>query len=231
MFESQPSIWISGIRIDEPVTLITNLIVTAVCFYAYYRVKDVLETSKFQRFIKYYFLVLGVAIGLGGVLGHGFLYALSIGWKLPGWMLSIFSITLLERAIIEKSKFYLSERIHDFLIWASGVKLVVFMFLTAYFIDFTYVGYHTSLGLICIVTSCSTFVFLKTKNTGSILFILGVLLSAFSGLIFLNKWGFHMWFNHVDVSHIFMAMASYFFYKATVNLKIKEVNGIMKVGE
>ena len=78
MFESQPSIWISGIRIDEPVTVITNLIVTAVCFYAFYRVKDTLETSKFQRFIKYYFLVLGVGIGIGGIVGHGFLYALSI---------------------------------------------------------------------------------------------------------------------------------------------------------
>jgi len=227
MIESQPSIWLFDIRVDEPVTVITNLLVTAVCLYAYFQVKNSLDRSKFQRFIKYYFLILGIGVGIGGIAGHGFLYALSPAWKLPGWLMCIFSITLLERAILEKSKFLLSEKLHNFLIWASGVKLVVFMFLTAHFIDFTFVGYHTSLGLVFIVASCSLFTFLKTKNSGSRLYMLGVVVSALSGVVFMNKWGFSMWFNHVDISHVFMSMACYFFYKATVNLNIKDVDGVM----
>lgn len=227
MIETQPSIWIYNIRIDEPVTLITNLLVTAVCIYAYYKVKNSLDTSKFQRFIKYYFLILGIAIGIGGITGHGFLYALSTAWKLPGWLLSIISITLLERAIIEKTRFLLTQNLHNFLIWVSGIKLVVFMFLTSYTVNFEFVGYHTGLGLIFIVASCSTFTFLKTKNTGSSLYVLGVIVSALSGVIFMNKWGVSMWFNHIDISHVFMSMACYFFYKATVNLNIKQVDGIM----
>lgn len=187
MIETQPSIWIYNIRIDEPVTLITNLLVTAVCIYAYYKVKNSLDTSKFQRFIKYYFLILGIAIGIGGITGHGFLYALSTAWKLPGWLLSIISITLLERAIIEKTRFLLTQNLHNFLIWVSGIKLVVFMFLTSYTVNFEFVGYHTGLGLIFIVASCSTFTFLKTKNTGSSLYVLGVIVSALSGVIFMNK--------------------------------------------
>ncbi|MDH5474810.1 MAG: hypothetical protein OEX22_03880 [Cyclobacteriaceae bacterium] len=227
MTETQPSVWLFDIRIDEPVTVITNLLVTAVCFYAYFRVKDSLEVSKFQRFIKYYFLILGVAVGIGGIAGHGFLYALSIAWKLPGWLLSIISITLLERAIIEKTRFLLTHSMHNFLIWVSGVKLVAFMFLTSYTVNFQFVGYHTGLGLLFIVASCSAFTFFKIKNTGSSLYVLGVMMSALSGVIFMNKWGVSMWFNHIDISHVFMSMACYFFYKATVNLNIKQVDGIM----
>ena len=229
MFEPHPSIWIFGIKIDEPVTALTNLIVTAVCLYAYSRVRSNLETSKFQRFIKYYFLILGIAIGIGGIFGHAFLYALSPAWKLPGWLLSIFSITLLERAMIEKSRFLLSEIMHTLLIWISGAKLVLFMFLTSHFIDFSYVGYHTSVGLVGIVLSCSLFVFAKTKSSGSMLYVIGVVVSALSGVVFMNKWGVDIWFNHVDVSHIFMAMACYFFYQATIHLNITEEDGVMVV--
>ena len=219
MFETQPSIWISGIRIDEPITVVTNLIVTAVCIYAYYRVKKNLEPSKFQRFIKYYFLTLGIGVAIGGIVGHGFLYALSFAWKLPGWLLCIISITLIERAIIEKSSALLTEKMQNFLIWSSHIKLILSMFLTAYFVNFAYVGYHTTLGLICIVASCSVFVFAKTKNSGSILYVIGVVVAALSGIIFMNKWGVDIWFNHLDVSHIFMAMSSYFFYQATIHVK------------
>ena len=220
MFETQPSIWIAGIRIDEPITVITNLIVTVVCIYAYFQVRKNLTPSKFQLYIKYYFLTLGLGVAIGGIVGHGFLYALSFGWKLPGWLMSIASITLMERAIIEQSRNLLTEKMHAFLVWSSKIKLGVFLFLTFYYVDFAYVGFHTSLGLVCIVAGCSMFTFVKTKNSGSMLYLVGVMITAIAGLVFTQQWGVDIWFNHLDVSHIFMAMATYLFYKATINVTL-----------
>jgi len=41
MAASQPSIYISGIRIDEPVTMFTDLAISLVCFYAFLRLSRI----------------------------------------------------------------------------------------------------------------------------------------------------------------------------------------------
>ncbi|MCU0369089.1 MAG: hypothetical protein MUF39_09695, partial [Cyclobacteriaceae bacterium] len=104
MTESQPSISIYNIRIDEPINTLTDLIVSAVCFYAFFRLKKSGLTGRTQLYFRMYFLLLGIATLFGGIIGHGFLYVFSFAWKLPGWIVSMLSVAFIERSSIEHAK-------------------------------------------------------------------------------------------------------------------------------
>ncbi|MCK5701543.1 MAG: hypothetical protein KAI29_10330, partial [Cyclobacteriaceae bacterium] len=63
----QPSIDVFGIRLDEPVTTATDLIVSAVCLYAFYKLNSIPIKNKVHWNLKYYFLSMGLATLTGGV--------------------------------------------------------------------------------------------------------------------------------------------------------------------
>jgi len=116
----QPSIFIYGFRIDEPVTVLTDLLVSAVCFYAYIKLRKIRSGNKVHMYLKHYFLTMALATGIGGLLGHGFLYAFEKSiditlevspWKLPAWLISMFSIMLIERAAIEYARPIINPKI------------------------------------------------------------------------------------------------------------------------
>lgn len=216
MIDAQPSIWIGGLRIDEPVTMLTDLLVSAVCLYAFYQLQRSSSTSKVILFIKYYFLGMAVATAIGGIIGHGFLYAFSFAWKLPGWLTSMFSIALIERAVIEKAKPIISKNLGKFFTWLNIIELSLFVVFTFSTLNFLFVEIHSAYGLLIVVASFSVFTYWKTKNKGSKNFIIGVAFCAISALFFMNEWSIHTWFNYLDVSHVFMTIAALFFYKGAL---------------
>ncbi len=218
----QPSIELLGIRIDEPVTTLTDLIVSAICFYAFIKLNKVSKRIKLHYYLKLYFLTMGIATFLGGVVGHGFLYFFNditnvdlpvSPWKLPGWYVSMLSIALLERAVIERSKILVPYRVGWFFSRLNIVELLTFMTITGFTLNFFFVEVHSAYGLLVVTSSFSLFIFIKTRHIGSRRFLVAVACSALSALFFMNKWGIGPWFNHFDISHSIMAVGAWFFYR------------------
>src|SRR3989339_975282 len=216
------SIVIANIRIDEPVTVLTDLLVSGVCFYAYFKLRAISEKIKLHYYLKLYFLTMGIATLLGGVIGHGFLYffneitntSLPVSpWKLPGWYVSMFSIAMLERAVIERSKILVPKRVGWFSSRLNIVELLTFMIITGFSLNFFFVEVHSAYGLLIVTSSFSFLIYTKTRHSGSKRFLLAVGLSAISALVFMNQWGFDKWFNHFDISHTIMALGAWFFYR------------------
>ena len=83
MVDPQPSIFPLGIRIDEPVATITDLLVSAVCLYAYVNMRRLGLNAWSQIHFRRYFLLVAIATAWGGLIGHGFLYVFGFSWKLP----------------------------------------------------------------------------------------------------------------------------------------------------
>ncbi len=214
----QTTIDILGVRIDEPITTITDLIVSAVCFYAFYQLNKIKLKNNVHWNLKYYFLTMGLATLIGGVIGHGFLYLFSFAWKLPGWLTSMFSIALLERASILFAKPLVKPKIGNFFAWMNLIELTTFIVITFSTLNFFFVEVHSAYGLLIIVTSFNTVAFLKTKTEASKLFLIAVGISAFSALIFINEWGISKWFNHFDISHILMSCSAFVFYKGSLKM-------------
>ncbi|GAB1446448.1 MAG: hypothetical protein KF860_13370 [Cyclobacteriaceae bacterium] len=214
----QPSISLLGIRIDEPVNMFTDLIVAAVCLIAYYKLTRLKLPGKTQRYFRLYFLLMGLATFFGGVIGHGFLYAFSFAWKLPGWILSMFSIALIERSSIENARPLIDPRIGKSFLTLNIIELIIVMTITIYTLNFKWVEFHSGYGLLAVVLTFHGFVYLRTRNPGSSNIIIGVGIASIAALIFMNEISPHIWFNHIDLSHVLMAVAAQFFYRGALKL-------------
>ncbi len=207
-----------GIRIDEPVVTITDLLVSVLCFIYAYKIHKSGKKEKTFLFFKIYFFVMGIATLFGGVIGHAFLYAFSFYWKLPGWITSMISIMFVERAAIEHTRIWLKDSYVKILGIINILEFLTFLTLTITTLDFFFVEFHTGYGLMFVVLSLEGFLYLKTKNEGSKFMLIGVFFAALAAIFFMNKISPHPWFNYISTSHIFMAVAATFFYIGTTKI-------------
>lgn len=242
MLFPQPAIEILGIQVNEPVTTLTDLMVSAVCFYAFVKISKAKSTKKIKSYLRFYFLSMSIATFIGGIIGHGFLYmfdsswdlpegltsfvisivgennmnATANPWKLPGWLTSMFSIALVERAAIAYASRIIKPAIGRFFAWLNIIELTTFVILTFSTLNFFFVEIHSFYGLMIVVAGFSLYTFIKTRSKGSKLFLVAVGFSAISALFFMNQWSFHTWFNYLDISHTFMTVGAFFFYKGSM---------------
>lgn len=219
VFDPQPSISILGVLIEEPITTFTDILVSIVCFYAFFRLTRIPHKGKMHTYLKIYFVSMGIATAVGGLIGHGFFYAFdkNMFWKLPGWFTSMVSIAMIERASIEYARSLIKPSLGRFFAWLNIIELLTFMIITFATLNFFFVEVHSTYGLLIVVTSFNSYVYYKTRSVGSKNYLIAVGLSALSALIFLNEWGVSKWFNHFDISHTIMAVAAWFFYIGSLN--------------
>lgn len=216
--EQQPSIYISTIRIDEPINTLTDLIVSAVCFISFYQLTKSNLQGRTQLYFRLYFLLLGLATLLGGIIGHGFLYAFSFAWKLPGWIISMLSVAFIERSSIEHAKSLVMPRVGKVFLVLNVIELITIMSVTIYTLNFEWVEFHSGYGLLAVVLPFHTYTYFKTRDRGSYMILIGVAIACIAALVFMNKISIDKWFNYIDISHTLMAVAAYVFYRGARNL-------------
>ena len=212
-----PSINVLGLRVDEPITMLTDVLVTVVCWYAFVQMGKMKHPMAAGRgsihwLFRHYFLLMGMATLLGGLIGHSFNYALGIHWKIPGWYVSMFSVAFLERASIFHAFPLIRPRLARFFAVVNIVELVFFLVISVVTLDFYYVMGHAAYGILIITGGFQGYVFYKTKHAGSRQFLLGVLTSTIGALFFVMQWTPSIWFNHMDIAHVMMAVACWLFY-------------------
>ena len=210
--ETINTIYLFGIRIDEPVVTITDLLVSFLCFLFFYRLQKSGKKELVFQYFKIYFFVMGIATALGGIIGHAFMYNFSFYWKLRGWITSMISIMFVERAAIEHTRIWLKDSIVKLFGIINIIEFLTFLTLTISTLNFFFVEFHSGYGLMFVVLSLEGFLFLKTKNKASKLLLIGVFFAAVAALIFMNKISPHQWFNYLSLSHVLMAVAATFFY-------------------
>lgn len=215
----QPSIDVFGITVMEPMVTFTDLWITGVCIYAFIQLRKRNFPGQAHQYMRWYFLVMGIATFLGGILGHAFQYQIGIEWKLPGWLISMLSISALERATILYAQPVLNKKLGRFLEIANVIELLVFAIITFLSLNFFFIQIHSAYGLALIVFPIHFYVFWKTQNRGSKIIALSVIFSSLSAVFYISKVGLHAWFNHLDIAHTFMAVSLYFFYRGTLFLE------------
>lgn len=218
MIAYQPSIYILGIRIDEPVNMLTDLVVSAVCLISYHQLRKNMLQNKTLVYLQGYFLLLGLATLLGGLIGHGFLYLLSFPWKLPGWILSMLSVALIERSSIEHAKPLIDPRVGKFFLALNIIELLTIMTITIYTLNFEWVEFHSGYGLLAVVMPFHGYNYWKTRDPGSLIILKAVGVASIAALVFMNEISISQWFNHIDISHVLMAIAAFVFYQGARKL-------------
>ncbi len=212
----QPSIEVLNLRIDEPVTTVTDLIMAAICFYAYFRIREQESTGKIKCYFKYYFLTLGIATLAGGLLGHAFLYSLSPRWKLVSWVFTLISVAIFSHALIELAKPLLKPGFSRMVSRVNLLILSLALLYTLYTLAFSAVKYYTIFGMFAVVGSLSYFIYQKTESRGVVKLMVGVGVGLLSAFIFSFEWGIGPWFNHNDISHVILSFSAFSLYKGAV---------------
>lgn len=220
MLEPQPSIEIFDIVIREPVTSLTDVLVAVVCLVAYFKLRQMSLRNEVHRLFMYYFLTMSMATFLGGVIGHAFLEYLPFLAKIPGWITSMLSVALLERTVIQYTRSIVSPKLGNFLAWVNIIELLTFMILALATLNFQFVLAHAAYGMGIVVLGFSIFIYRTEKSLGSKQMLWAVAFCIVGATFFVFKIGIDKWFNHVDISHVFMMIASVLYYKGGKNLSL-----------
>jgi hypothetical protein len=210
----QPPIYLFDIKIQEPVTSLTDIIVGVACLYFFQLLRSKTPENRMFFYFRMFFLLTGIGTILGGLLGHAFLYTIENDWlKTPGWLISMVGVTMIERGCIEHSKNLLKPNLLRFFKVLNIVELLVFMALSFYYLDFLYVQVHSTYGLVVVVFAFELYVYLKTKQREIIYILLAVLSMVICAVVYSAKVAIHPFFNHADLAHVFMLISAILCYK------------------
>jgi len=209
----QPSIEILSIRIDEPITTATDLLLAAICFYAFFQIRRLECTDRVKIYFKYYFFILGLGAMTGGLLGHAFLYRIAEGWKLVSWVLTLGSVALIAHALIEIAKPYVKPLIFRIISRVNVLIFVLALFFTLWSMAFSPVKYYTIFGMVVLVCSLCYYIYRKTRSRGMLILMGAVGVGFISAIIFSFEWGLSPWFNHNDISHVILTLSAFSLYK------------------
>jgi len=164
---------------------------------------------------------MSIATFLGGAVGHALLHYVPFFMKLPGWITSMLSVALLERAVIQYSRKLIDPKIGAFFSKLNIVELLIFLVLSLVTLNFQFVLIHAAYGMAIVVAGFAGFVYYKERSLGSKQILQAVFISSIGAFFFVFQIGLNKWFNHVDISHVFMMIASIFYYKGAKNLIMK----------
>jgi len=218
-----------GIYIQEPMASLTDLVVAWVSFFYFLQLSKLEKKEMFFIYYKYYFLFLGISMVLSGLLGHALLYYIEVGWKLPGWLMSMFAVMAIEQAAIEQAKPYFSNVGFNNLIALNFSVLILLATLAFYYIDFLYIALYSTYGLILIVLSIQCFLYYKTRSRASIHTITAIGITLLSVIVFVKQISPHPWFDHLALSHTILACSVYFYYRGVAEVKLDTLKLVKEV--
>lgn len=218
MEDVKTSVELWDIQILEPVTVVTDLLVSVVCLYAYFKLRKLKTQSAAVKLFAYYFLTLSLATASGGIVGHGLQNTLGFGWKVPTWIISMISITFIERTAIIHARPLLSKRTTRFFLTFNIVELITMVVAAISTLNFLLVEAQAAFGLLAIVFSFELYIFIKKRNEESRILLIAVGVSALPAIVHLSKFSIDRWFNYNDIAHVLMAVAAYVFYLGAIKV-------------
>lgn len=206
-----PTIHIGGLRIDEPITALTDVIFCLVCFYAFVKTKSI-STQTANKLYRYFFLTTGISTLIAAIIGHAFLYHFGKEAKIYGWTLGVFSISFAQFAALHNTKSIIQTKLFKTIFFILCLETIIAFLATFYFWTFIVVIIHTTFSLLIVATTLEYLNYKKNKSELSKYILYGVGFAIIASLCHLLKLGFGIWFNHLDVSHVFMTLSIYMMY-------------------
>jgi hypothetical protein len=228
--------WIlGGLTVLEPVTALTDFLVTAVCiagFVKFMRIEKPLGNA--VTVFAWFFLFMGLGTLFAGLMTHAFSYAFDAETKihnLPNWLFNVISVTLFEISNIIMAKKYLPNLNTKIYYAVILVESCTVLSMLLYFMSYNVAIGHISFALYIISLPLQIIIYKKHRSNYSKYMIYGILLMLITGPVMAVKFQFSPWFNHNDISHVTIAATMSLFLAAGMchvrELKTKEKeNGI-----
>ncbi len=201
-----PQISLLGILINEPVTAGTDVVLSVLAFFLAARIRTRLHSSLFNDDWRLFFLFIGLSTGVGSV-AHGLSAYFSETWFNFTWMaMNLFAGVSVYFALKATIRYIRLPRTSAALLHKVNIILMVFFaLLSVARNDFEIFKIHAGIGVVSIFVTFLTAWFRQYKGSGAV--TLAFALSIMTVMIHSTQLSFSPWFNHKDLSHVFM-MAS-----------------------
>lgn len=195
-----------GLHLQEPMALIMNWLISAFCFFAYFKLRKFVSEANY--YWRLFYLSFGISTFFGG-LGHIFFEYLGIFGKYPSWTFGTLSNCFAALGMLNFKNFSFPKNYANWIVWVKGAVMLALALITQKFVFvavdaiITYIGY----------TGIYAFFMLKTRNAQFLKqMVIAVLILLPSAFIFLLKINVNRWLNKDDLSHILMLVCIYYFY-------------------
>ncbi|MES2760914.1 MAG: hypothetical protein V4677_01860 [Bacteroidota bacterium] len=216
-----PTIYLGDLRIDEPITTVTDFLFIGVCFYAFAKTKQ-FSAYKGVNLYRWFFLLTGCSSLIAALIGHAFLYHFGFEAKIYGWVAGIISISFAQFAALHHTRQSISKSTFKTLQIINYLEIVTASILLFVIYSFTVVEIHTAYSLVINVTILECIHYKKTASLLSRNMIIGVGVCVLAVLCHVFKIAFSVWFNHLDLSHIFMAISMYMMYRGVASFNAEK---------
>ena len=207
-----PDIYIGSLKIQEPITVLTDVLVACVCVFAFIKTKTK-QSNKGVQLYRWFFLTTGISTLVSAIIGHAFLYQWGFSAKIYGWVTGIVSVAFGQYAALYHTKETIGEKWFSALFWMNAFEICLALVLVFVVFSFVVVEVHSAIGLICSVTILEYINYKRTKSVLSKYMIFGVGIAVLAVLCHVFKLVISVWFNHMDLSHIIIALSVYMMYK------------------
>lgn len=207
-----PTIYLAGLRIDEPITTLTDLLFVGVCFFAFFKTRNI-SKDKGLNLYRWFFLLTGASTIVAALIGHTFLYYFGADAKIYGWFTGLFGTSIAQFAALYHARNSISSAVFKTLFIVCVLEVIAAFILVFVVWSFVIVEIHSAFALVLIVTILEYINYSKTKSVLSLYMIYGVGVAILAVFCHVFKLAFSVWFNHMDLSHIFMALSMYLMYK------------------
>jgi hypothetical protein len=162
---------------------------------------------------RWFFLLTGFSSLIAALIGHAFLYYFGMEAKIYGWVTGIISVSFAQFAALYHTRNSISPALFTVFKIANIVEIVFICILLFVFYSFVMVEIHSAYSLVLNVTVLEWVHYKKTGSPVSKNLVAGVGIAVLAVMCHVFKVAFSIWFNHLDLSHIFMAMSIYVMYR------------------
>ncbi len=207
----QPDLILGGLRLGEPVTAFTSLLMAFFCLYAWRRLGKFSSNITEPDYFRFFFLLMSISAFLGAVVGHLFLYMLPFAFKIPGWILGMAALAALVQASLWRTIGVLNDQ------WANKISMLNKMVLVAgavwlvVSLWFPVVEFHAAVGLLGMVLPMEYLLYKKNADASSRYMLTGIGLLVVAVLFHIGKISFSIWFSFFDIAHLIMCGAFWCF--------------------
>ncbi len=196
----------NGIVLMEPVVFLTNWLITFQCFYYWQKSSNGTDSTS-VKYWRNFFLLFGLSTFFGG-LSHLYFHYFDMIGKIPGWSLAVLSITYLELAVFNHN-----EKNPQWKKWVWVQTVIIFIML-AFDFRFLWVTAQTVIGLVLILGIYSVLQ-IRQGDKKWIGFMIGIGWMLVSVPVVIVGFDPAIWFNRQDISHLFMMLCLFQFFKTT----------------
>lgn len=216
---------IADLKILEPGTFISDIILAIACFYFFASLRKIGKTRHHKHLVQF-FLFMALSSFVGAFAHCFFLYT---GKTLHffTWVLTAIAVYLMEYGISSTIKE--GQKRNNFILFIR-IQLILCILLASVFMSFMVVKINTTIGLLGIVFPILLMQVLKKQNKDFIYVMLGIALAILPAITHQIRFSFGGIFNMNDLSHFFLVLCLFFIYKGIKqnigNEKIKYIEAV-----